>query len=279
MSGEGPAPLLAIEALRIGLPRGADRDEAVRGVSLNVELGEIVCLVGESGSGKSLTASAVLGLLPPGVRATGGRILFEGRDLLRLDRTALRRIAGGGIGMVFQDPMTALNPLHSVGSQIGEPFRMHTDLSRREIAARVLGLLGDMRLPDPRAAARAYPHELSGGQRQRCVIPMAIALPPRLLIADEPTTALDATTQAQILDLLRGLQGRSGMGVLFITHDFGVVAEIATRIAVMRQGELVESGVAAAVSTARDTPTRRRCWRRCRRCDRRPIALSPRRRC
>ncbi len=239
--------LLSIEDMTIALPAGGDRFAAARHISLRVDPGEIVCLVGESGSGKSLTASSIMGLLPAGVRATQGRIMFEGVDLLTLSAEARRRICGARIGMVFQDPMTALNPLHTVGSQIAETFRTHTRLGRREIAARVLDLLTRMHLPDPRGIARAYPHELSGGQRQRCVIAMAIALEPRLLIADEPTTALDVTTQAQILALLKELQQRMGMGVLFITHDFGVVADIATRIAVMCQGEMVEQGDAGDV--------------------------------
>ncbi|WP_439596948.1 ABC transporter ATP-binding protein [Falsiroseomonas sp.] len=239
--------LLEIQNLSVALPRGADRPFAARDVSLSVAAGEVLCVVGESGSGKSLTAAAILGLLPPGVRATAGRILFEGTDLLPLLLAQLRGISGRRIGMVFQDPMTALNPLHTVGAQIAEVYRTHTTLGRAAIAARVQALLESLHLPEPRQIARAYPHELSGGQRQRCVIAMAIALEPRLLIADEPTTALDVTTQAQILGLIRELRARRGMGVLFITHDFGVVAEVATRIAVMRQGEVVEQGPAEAV--------------------------------
>jgi len=239
--------LLSIEGLEVALPRGADRAYAARGVNLRVDAGDVLCVVGESGSGKSLTAASVLGLLPPGVRASAGRIVFEGTDLLSLSNDQLRRISGKRIGMVFQDPMTALNPLHTVGAQVAETFRTHTSLGRAEIGERVLALLESLRLPDPRQIARAYPHELSGGQRQRCVIAMAIALEPSLLIADEPTTALDVTTQAQILALMRELQARRGMGVMFITHDFGVVAEVATRIAVMRQGEVVEQGRADAI--------------------------------
>ncbi|MBX9596041.1 MAG: ABC transporter ATP-binding protein, partial [Roseomonas sp.] len=197
--------LLSIENLSIALPRGADRALAASDVSFSIDRGEVFCVVGESGSGKSLTAAAILGLLPPGVQASGGRILFEGQDLLKLSLPDLRRISGKRIGMVFQDPMTALNPLHTVGSQVAETFRIHTTLGRAEISDRVLDLLETMRLPEPRQIARAYPHELSGGQRQRCVIAMAMALEPALLIADEPTTALDVTTQAQILALIRDL--------------------------------------------------------------------------
>jgi peptide/nickel transport system ATP-binding protein len=194
-----------------------------------------------------MTASAVLGLLPPGVAIAGGRIVFEGRDLRQLAPAALHRLRGARIGMIFQDPMTALNPLHRIGDQIAETFRIHTQLRRSEVREKVLALLGKMRIPDPGGAARAYPHELSGGQRQRAMIAMALALEPRLLIADEPTTALDVTTQAQILALIRELQARNQMGVLFITHDFGVVAEIGTRIVVMRHGRIVEQGSAEAV--------------------------------
>ncbi|WBV42574.1 ABC transporter ATP-binding protein [Pseudoroseomonas cervicalis] len=239
--------LLSIEGLTVALPKGADRPHALEDVSLQLDANEILCVVGESGSGKSLTAGAVMGLLPEGVLATRGRILFEGRDLLELPPAEMRKLRGARIGMVFQEPMTALNPLRSIGSQIAEMFRIHTRLSRAEIDRRVLALLEDVRIPDPAAAARAYPHELSGGQRQRAMIAMALALEPKLLICDEPTTALDVTTQAQILHLIRDLQRRTGTAVLFITHDFGVVADIADRVAVMRQGLLVEQGPAEEV--------------------------------
>lgn len=240
-------PLLSIEGLTVALPRGADRPHALEDVSLRLAPNEILCVVGESGSGKSLTAGAVMGLLPEGVRATAGRILFEGRDLLALSPAEMRKLRGARIGMVFQEPMTALNPLRSIGSQIAEMFRVHMRLSGAEIDRRVLALLEDVRIPDPAAAARAFPHELSGGQRQRAMIAMALALEPRLLICDEPTTALDVTTQAQILRLIRDMQRRTGTAVLFITHDFGVVADIADRVAVMRRGLLVEQGPADEV--------------------------------
>ncbi|HVA39301.1 MAG TPA: ABC transporter ATP-binding protein [Candidatus Binataceae bacterium] len=239
--------LLSIEDLSIRLPRGADRGFAVEGVTLALSGNETLCLVGESGSGKSVTAAAILRLLPPSLVATAGRIMFEGEDLLRQPASVMRRVRGGQIGMIFQDPMTALNPLHRIGDQIAEMLRIHKRLSHRATRDRVIELLEQMRLPDAAAAARAYPHELSGGQRQRAMIAMALALEPRLLIADEPTTALDVTTQAQILALIREIQQRTRMGVLFITHDFGVVAEIATRIAVMRNGAIVEQGPAEAI--------------------------------
>ena len=245
---------LSIENLSVRLPRHADRDYAVRDLSLTVGDNEIVCVVGESGSGKSIMASSILRLLPDGVTPESGRILFEGENILGLPLHAMRAIRGARIGMIFQDPMTALNPLHRVGDQIAETFRIHTSLPQAEIRAKVLDLLGQMHLPDPVRAARAYPHELSGGQRQRAMIAMALALEPKLLIADEPTTALDVTTQAQILSLIRELQQRNRMGVLFITHDFGVVAEIATRIAVMRHGVLVEEGSAAKVLETPEHP-------------------------
>jgi peptide/nickel transport system ATP-binding protein len=239
--------LLSIEGLTVALPKGGDRPHALRDVTLEVNANEILCVVGESGSGKSMTASAVMGLLPEGVRAEAGRVLFEGRDLLEASEAEMRRLRGARIGMVFQEPMTALNPLRTIGSQIAEMFRIHTGLSAAERDGRVATLLEQVRIPDPAAAARAFPHELSGGQRQRAMIAMALALDPVLLICDEPTTALDVTTQAQILALIRDLQRRTGTAVLFITHDFGVVSDIADRVAVMRHGEVVEQGPAAAV--------------------------------
>jgi peptide/nickel transport system ATP-binding protein len=234
--------LLHIEDLSVRLGTGADRPFAVQNVDLRVAPGEVLCLVGESGSGKSMTANAILGLTPPGATPCAGRILFEGTDLRAFPRDQLRRVRGAAIGMIFQDPMTALNPLHRVGAQVAEALRQHSDLSRAAIQKRVLALFERMHLPDPASIARAYPHELSGGQRQRAMIAMAVALEPRLLIADEPTTALDVTTQAQILALLAELRQRTGMGMLFITHDFGVVADIAANVAVMRQGRIVEQG-------------------------------------
>jgi peptide/nickel transport system ATP-binding protein len=239
--------ILTLDAVSVSLPRNADRPHAMSEVSLSLSANEILCVVGESGSGKSMTANAVMRLLPPGVAIDGGRILFEGRDLAGLTEPQMRKVRGAGIAMIFQEPMTALNPLRSIGDQIGEMFQLHTDLGKAEIRDKVQALLEEVRIPDPVAAAKAYPHELSGGQRQRAMIAMALALDPRVLIADEPTTALDVTTQAQILELIRDLQKRKGTAVLFITHDFGVVAEIADRVAVMSQGRVVEQGTAEAV--------------------------------
>jgi peptide/nickel transport system ATP-binding protein len=243
------APILSIENLSVSLPRGGDRPYAVRGVSLEVKSGEVVCIVGESGSGKSVTAQAVMGLLPAGQLAvTAGALRLEGEDLRRASRARLRQLRGTRMSMIFQEPMTALNPVRRVGEQIEEVLRVHGQGGAGpERAKRVLALMKDVHLPEPERMYHAYPHQLSGGQRQRIMIAMALILGPSLLIADEPTTALDVTTQAQILALLKELQTQRGTGVLFITHDFGVVADIADRVAVMKDGEVVETGTAAEV--------------------------------
>jgi peptide/nickel transport system ATP-binding protein len=242
--------ILALDRLSVRLPEGADRSHALSDVSLSVASNEILCVVGESGSGKSMMANAIMRLLPNEVAIDGGRVLFEGRDLCAATPSEMRAVRGAGIAMIFQEPMTALNPLRTIGDQIGEMFSVHTDLSKADIKTKVLTLLTDVRIPDPNAAAKAYPHELSGGQRQRAMIAMALALDPKLLIADEPTTALDVTTQAQILKLIRDLQQRRKTAVLFITHDFGVVADIADRVVVMQHGVIVEQGSAASVLNA-----------------------------
>ncbi|WNV08723.1 ABC transporter ATP-binding protein [Tardiphaga sp. 709] len=242
-------PILTIDGLSVKLPKGADRSHALGGVSMAIAANEIVCVVGESGSGKSVMANAIMRLLPGEVAIDGGRVLFEGKDLASASNAEMRKVRGAGIAMIFQEPMTALNPLRTIGDQIGEMFEIHTELSKVDIKARVLALLQDVHIPDPAQAARAYPHELSGGQRQRAMIAMALALDPRLLIADEPTTALDVTTQAQILKLIKELQSRRNTAVLFITHDFGVVAEIADRVVVMQHGNVVEQGTVKDVLT------------------------------
>jgi peptide/nickel transport system ATP-binding protein len=239
--------VLTLERLSVRLPAGADRPHALSDVSLAIAANEILCVVGESGSGKSIMANAIMRLLPKEIAIDGGSVHFEGRDLATATVAEMRGVRGAGIAMIFQEPMTALNPLRTIGDQIAEMFSIHTDLSRSAIRARVLALLDDVRIPDSGAAAKAYPHELSGGQRQRAMIAMALALDPKLLIADEPTTALDVTTQAQILELIRELQKRRNTAVLFITHDFGVVAEIADRVAVMQHGSIVEQGPALSV--------------------------------
>jgi peptide/nickel transport system ATP-binding protein len=246
MSGTADA-ILSLDHLSVRLPRGADRAHALSDVSLSVASNEILCVVGESGSGKSMMANAIMRLLPNEVAIDSGRVMFEGRDLCAATVAEMREVRGAGIAMIFQEPMTALNPLRTIGDQIAEMFSIHTRLSKAEINAKVLALLADVRIPDPRVAAKAYPHELSGGQRQRAMIAMALALDPKVLIADEPTTALDVTTQAQILKLIRELQRRRKTAVMFITHDFGVVAEVADRVAVMQHGVVVEHGTAAAV--------------------------------
>ena len=241
MPEQNLAPILSVKDLSVALPRGGDRDLAVQKVSFDVMPGEIVCLVGESGSGKSVTASTVMGLgsLP----IVSGDIRLEGEDLRKASKARLRDLRGSRMSMIFQEPMTALNPVHRVGDQVIELLKAHKwkgkGISAEE---RVQQLFADVHLPDPARLMNAYPHQLSGGQRQRVMIAMALALEPALLIADEPTTALDVTTQAQILLLLRELQQKRGTGVLFITHDFGVVADIADRVVVMRYGEVVEAG-------------------------------------
>jgi peptide/nickel transport system ATP-binding protein len=242
-------PILRIENLSVSLPRGGDRPYAVRNLSLDVKSGEVVCIVGESGSGKSVTAQAVMGLLPAGQLAvTAGSLQLEGEDLRRVSRARLRQLRGSRMSMIFQEPMTALNPVRRAGEQIEEVLRVHGQGGAApERAKRVLALMKDVHLPEPERMYHAYPHQLSGGQRQRIMIAMALILGPSLLIADEPTTALDVTTQAQILALLKELQTKRGTGVLFITHDFGVVADIADRVAVMKDGEVVETGTAAEV--------------------------------
>jgi peptide/nickel transport system ATP-binding protein len=235
-------PALALRGLRIALPPGADRSHAVTDANLTVRPGELVCLVGESGSGKSVIAQAVMGLLPKGLRADAGQILLAGTDVLQASPDWLRAARCVRMSMIFQEPMTALNPVIICGRQIDEVLRKHTRLSSNERQRKVLRALEQVQLPDPSRMYTAYPHQLSGGQRQRIMIAMALILDPALLIADEPTTALDVTTQSQILKLIKELQLSHGTGVLFITHDFGVVAEIADQVAVLRLGELVESG-------------------------------------
>ena len=243
-------PVVRIRDLTIALPKGADRPHAVAGLSLDLMPGKILCIVGESGSGKSMSAYALTGLLPRGLKPSGGTIDFEGRNLLTLEESGWRKLRGRRIAMVFQEPMTALNPVMRIGDQIAEMYEAHGLYTGSERRARVLALAAEVGLPDPERIVRAYPHQLSGGQRQRAMIAMALALEPSVLVADEPTTALDVTTQAQILTLIRDLQRRRGMSVLFITHDFGVVADIADHVAVLQRGTLVESGTARAVLDA-----------------------------
>ncbi len=242
-------PVLEIAGLSIALPGGGDRARAVDDVSLSVAAGEIVCVVGESGSGKSVTAFSVMGLLAKALKPVAGAIKLEGEDLLTATPQRLRALRGDRMAMIFQEPMTALNPVLTIGDQIEEVLRIHTDLGPAERRAQVLAMLESMRLPEPERMHASYPHQISGGQRQRVMIAAALILDPALLIADEPTTALDVTTQAQILRLIKDMQSRRGTGVLFITHDFGVVAEIADRVVVMEKGRVVEQGPAADILT------------------------------
>jgi len=242
-------PIVSIRNLRIALPKGAERAYAVDGVSLDLAPGRIVCVVGESGSGKSMCAHALMGLLPDTVTIEGGEISLDGRDLLGEDEAGWRDLRGRRVAMVFQEPMTALNPLMRIGDQMLEMFEAHGLFTASERRAKVLSLAREVGLPDPERIIRAYPHQLSGGQRQRAMIAMALALEPAVLVADEPTTALDVTTQAQILKLIRNLQRSHNMAVMFITHDFGVVADIADQVVVLRHGQVVEVGAAQEVLT------------------------------
>ncbi len=234
--------VLKIDGLTVALPEGGDRRYAVEAVSLSIHAGEMLCLVGESGSGKSVTAQAVIGMLPPSLRVVGGTLRLEGTTLPPQRHRAFERLRGPRIAMVFQDAAASLDPVQRVGRQIEEVLEIHGFGGRSARRQRALALIGAVRLPDPERVFKAYPHQLSGGQCQRIVIAIALALDPVLLIADEPTTALDVTTQAEILKLFAELQAARGAAALFITHDMGVVAEIADRVAVMRVGRIVETG-------------------------------------
>jgi peptide/nickel transport system ATP-binding protein len=238
---------LAIRGLTLSLPRNMERAHAVSDVSFDLRRGQILCIIGESGSGKSVSANAVMGLLPRSIRVTAGEILLEGENIVGLPPDKLRAIRGRVVSMIFQDPLSALNPLMTVGQQVDEVLMVHevgTPQTRRE---RTLELLTEVGLPSPQLTYQQYPFRLSGGQRQRVMIAMALALEPSILIADEPTTALDVTTQAQILKLIRDIQRRKNMSVMFITHDFGVVSEIADSVVVMEKGNIVEQGSADKV--------------------------------
>ena len=239
---DADTPVLEVRNLTVALPHDGDRHDAVSSVSFTVKRGEIVCLVGESGSGKTVIAQAIMGLLPKTLPVASGEVLLEGEDVTKVPTERLRQLRCASMSMIFQEPMTALNPVMTCGEQIDEVLREHTALSPAERRAKTIAIFTEVALPDPERIVGSYPHQLSGGQRQRIMIAMALVLEPVLLIADEPTTALDVTTQAQILELVRDLQVRRGMGVLFITHDFGVVADIAHRVAVLRLGTLVEMG-------------------------------------
>jgi oligopeptide/dipeptide ABC transporter ATP-binding protein len=240
--------LLQVQDLTVAFKTGRGPVNAIEAVSFDVAPGEILGIVGESGSGKSVTALAIMGLLPqPPARVAAGRVVFEGTDLLTLPERRLRRLRGPGIGMVFQEPMSSLNPVFTIGDQIGEMLRAHERLGPAARRARAIALLDRVGIPSAATRLDDYPHQMSGGQRQRVMIAIALACNPRLLIADEPTTALDVTIQAQILDLLLALRAERGMAVMLITHNMGVVAETADRVLVMYSGRVVEQAAAAAL--------------------------------
>src|SRR5215471_5649977 len=241
-----PPSLLEIQNLNVSFPTQTGEVAAVRDLSFSIPESGTLGLVGESGSGKSATALAIMRLLPPQAHVSG-RIRFSGEDLLALPEDSMRRIRGARISMIFQEPMTALNPVMRVGDQVAEAVRAHGQISKQEAWQRAVEALNDVAIPDPGRRARDYPHQLSGGQRQRVMIAMAIVNRPKLLIADEPTTALDVTIQAQILDLLNELQEKFSLAMLFVSHDLAVVSQVSHRIAVMYAGSLVEVGTASQV--------------------------------
>ena len=236
-------PVLEVDDLYVEFRTRQGVVRAVNGISYDLRPGETLAILGESGSGKSVSAQAIMGILdsPPGF-ITNGAIRFRGEDMLRMSREDQRKIRGPGISMVFQDALSALNPVFTVGSQIGEMFRVHQGASRKEAKAKAIELMERVKIPAARERVGDYPHQFSGGMRQRVMIAMALALDPAVLIADEPTTALDVTVQAQIMQLLKELQAETGMGLILITHDLGVVNEVADRVAVMYAGEIVETG-------------------------------------
>jgi peptide/nickel transport system ATP-binding protein len=254
----GGSPLLEVRDLRVSFPTRDGTVRAVRGLDLDLKPGASVGIVGESGSGKSVTMLAVMGLLPPSARVSGS-IRFRGEQLLGQSRSQLRHLRGSRLAMVFQDPMTSLNPVLSVGSQVAEAIRVHRHVSKRVAQRRVLELLDLVSIPDPRGRIGSYPFELSGGMRQRVMIVMAMANEPDLLIADEPTTALDVTIQAQILDVLKKLRQEHNIGIALITHDLGVVAGMVERVAVMYAGRVVEQGALRDISLRPAIRTLARC--------------------
>lgn len=240
-------PLLSIRNLQLAFRKDGEETLALRGVDLDVAPGETVGLVGESGSGKSLTAFATMGLLPPSARVVSGSILFQGHDLLRISEKEFEGIRGNDLNMIFQEPMTALNPVMTIGAQISAPIRKHLNLSKAAARTRAIEQLAFVGIPDPTRRFDQFPHQLSGGMRQRVMIAMALGSDPKLLIADEPTTALDVTIQAQILELLRRLRKELNLAIVIITHDLGVIAELADRVCVMYGGRIVEKAPAGSL--------------------------------
>src|SRR5437016_8742555 len=248
-------PLLSVRDLSVAFRQGQRGTLAVDHISFDIHKGETVALVGESGSGKSVTALSVMKLLPyPAASHPSGTIHFKGQELLSLPEREIRHVRGNDITIIFQEPMTSLNPLHTIEKQISEILLLHSGLTGAPARGRILELLALCGIPDPESRLASYPHQLSGGQRQRVMIAMALANEPDLLIADEPTTALDVTVQAQILSLLKELQTRLGMAMLFITHDLGIVRKLADNICVMKEGKIVEQGPVERVYTAHEHP-------------------------
>jgi peptide/nickel transport system ATP-binding protein/oligopeptide transport system ATP-binding protein len=245
---DGPAPVLEVSDLRTVFATRDGAVHAVNGVSFEIAAGELLGVVGESGSGKSVTMMSLMGLLPsPPAMIAGGSILYQGREVREMSDREMRDLRGGEIGFVFQDPMTSLNPVFTIGYQLVEPIRVHLGLSRRAARVRAAELLSLVGIPDASNRLNDYPHQFSGGMRQRVMIAMALSCDPKLLIADEPTTALDVTIQAQILEIVRELRHRLGMGIIWITHDLGLVAGIADRVMVMYAGQVVEHGPVAQI--------------------------------
>ncbi len=246
------SPLMSLSDLRVEFDTRHGRVTALSGISLDVMPGETLGIVGESGCGKSITALAMMGLIPnPPGHVTGGVIEFDGEDITRASNRRLRQLRGRDIAMIFQEPMTSLNPVFTVGDQIAEAILLHQDMSRAEADRQVIELLETVGIPEPEARAKSYPHQLSGGMRQRVMIAMAISCRPKLLIADEPTTALDVTVQAQIFDLMRDIQAKFGVAIVLITHDMGAIAEMTDRVAVMYAGRVIEQGTSDQIL---DTP-------------------------
>ncbi len=265
--------LLQIDNLTVEFETATGWFRAVDGVSVSVEKAEVLAIVGESGSGKSVAMLAVMGLLPWTAKITADRMLFEGRDIQNISPAERRKLIGKDIAMIFQEPVASLNPCFTVGFQIEEVLRIHLGLDSKARRARAIELFSQVGLPNPEERLNHFPHQMSGGQCQRVMIAIAIACNPKLLIADEPTTALDVTIQKQILDLIMALQAKNGMGLIMITHDMGVVAETADRVVVQYKGRKMEEADVLSSSKTRRATTPRRCWRHCRKTP--PATASP----